>query len=496
MKYQKTKYLILVLVTLLTGNVFGQADERMQLYKTLKGEISRKDYRSYIQIPFDLPEGVKRLTVEFSYNTKEEHTTIDLGLMDTQQRFRGWSGGVRNKFTISEQDATPGYLPGPISSGGWILLLGIPNIRDGITANYETKIFIEKEAGITDFSDKPIRTEAGWYRGDLHIHSGNSDGKCISQSGNQVPCPVYRVIDAAVKKNLDFIALTDHNTIAQSQQLRELQPAFDKILFVPGQEISTFYGHANVFGLIDFIDFRMISPSYTHAKKWMDTVLRTGGIISINHPGIPSGESCMGCGWQIDSIPDNVITAVEVVNGGSLRSGAEESIQGWDLWHKMLKTGQRVTAIGGSDDHHAQEKDVEGAIGNPTTIIYMNELSVKGVLDGLRSGRVFVDIDGDKDHFLDFSAGNKKNEVHMGSTLNIMPFDNIDLSVDICGVPNGQIEFIIDGKVAPALIRKISQHKEKIVVQWKANDRNHFIYVKVRDNKGKLVLFCNPVYIV
>lgn len=48
-----------------------------------------------------------------------------------------------------------------------------------------------------------------------------------------------------------------------------LQPAFDKILLVPGREITTFYGHANVFGLTDFIDFRMTSPSYEAAGNWM-----------------------------------------------------------------------------------------------------------------------------------------------------------------------------------------------------------------------------------
>lgn len=499
MKLLKIIYLVLFLSLVSTYAVSAQTSKsggNEQAYKVLKGTIGRKDYHTYVQVPFTLPDGVKRLSVEFSYDKKEERTTIDLGLMDPQGKIRGWSGGARNKFTISKVDASPGYMAGPVDSGRWALLLGIPNIREGVIANYEAKIFIETQTGITEFYDRPIRTEAGWYRGDLHMHSGNSDGNIVSQSGKNVPSPVYRVVEFAAKEGLDFIALTDHNATTQAEELLELQPAFDKMLFVPGEEITTFYGHANVFGLTEPMDFRTTLPTYREAKKWMDAARRAGGIISINHPGIPSGENCMGCGWQIDSIPSGVITSLEVVNGGSLRFGAESPIQGWDLWHKMLKSGQHITAIGGSDDHHAGEKnDLPGSIGNPTTVIFMNELSVKGVLDGIRRGRVFVDVEGNKNRFLDFSASEGKDTAAMGSTLNISTSGRINLNVEVRGVSGGKIEFIIDGETIPELSRAIPSDKENISTRWKADAGNHFIYVKVRDNKGKLVLFSNPVYI-
>ena len=130
-------------------------------YKILKGRVSRKDYHSYIEKPFILPEGVKRLRVEFFYNGKEQRTAIDIGLLDPE-RFRGWSGGARNVFTISAEDATPGYLPGVLPAGNWKLLLGIPNIRKGVVSEYEARIYLETRSGITAFSDKPIRAEAGW----------------------------------------------------------------------------------------------------------------------------------------------------------------------------------------------------------------------------------------------------------------------------------------------------------------------------------------------
>jgi len=485
--------LLLIVTAILMDDAHAQETKKAFAdsipYKTLKGKVERKDYHSYIEKPFTLPDGVKRLKIVFSYTGKEQRTTIDIGLMDPV-RFRGWSGGARNVFTISTGDATPGYLPGALPGGEWKLLLGIPNIREGVVSEYEARIYIETKTGITEFSDKPIRTEAGWYRGDLHMHSGNSDGKCTSQSGNEVPCPVYRVVETAANKGLDFIALTDHNTTSQADALRELQQAFDKILLVPGREITTFYGHANIFGLTDFIDFRMTNPSYAAAKNWMSAVNNSGGIISINHPGIPSGENCMGCGWQIDNIPDKVITALELLNGGSMKWSVEGSIEGWDLWHKMLNSGQHVTAIGGSDDHHA------AAIGTPTTVIYMKELSVRGLIDGIRSGRVFIDIEGNKNRFLELSATGKENkDVYMGGTLKAKPSDTINLTAYVKAVSGGKIEFVVDGKLDSTLNREVLSDNEKIQVKWETDNTRHTIYIRVRDKDEKLVLVGNPIYI-
>lgn len=466
------------LLVLLISNTHAQTP-----YKILKGKVERKDFDTYIAEPFTLPNDVKRLRIEFSYNGKEQRTTIDIGLMDPI-RFRGWSGGARNTFTISAEDATPGYLPGPLPGGKWTLLLGIPNIRKGVVSEYEARIYIDTTTRVTAFSDTPICAQAGWYRGDLHMHSGNSDGKCASQSGKEVPCPVYRVVETAADKGLDFIAVTDHNTTSQAEALRELQPVFDKILLVPGREITTFYGHANIFGLTDYIDFRTTDSSYAAAKNWMSAVNRSGGIISINHPGVPSGEACMGCGWQIQGIPDKVITAIEVLNGGSMRYSIEGSIEGWDLWHKMLNSGQHVTAVGGSDDHRAK------TIGIPTTVIYMKELSVQGLIDGIRSGRVYIDIEGDKNRFLDLSADN----VYMGGVLETKPADTVNLTAFVRGVSGGKAEFMIDGKLDEKMSRDILSSDEKMEVKWETDGKRHSIYIRARDKDGKLVLVGNPIY--
>ena len=183
-------------------------------------------------------------------------------------------------------------------AGRWYLLIAVPIFGRTLVSHYTADIFFETEPVIQSFSNGPLRPRQAWYRGDLHMHTGHSDGTCPSQTGRSVPCPVFVTAEAAVRRGLDFIAVTDHNTISQYDALRELQPYYDKLLFIPGREITTFQGHANVFGITRFVDYRIGTPGAPDMNTIARDVHQLGGLISINHPSAPSGEICLGCGWH------------------------------------------------------------------------------------------------------------------------------------------------------------------------------------------------------
>jgi len=466
-------------------------------YQVLTGTLTRADYEQYRQVPFDLPAGVTRLTIRFTYGGKDQHAVIDLGLEDPQ-RFRGWSGGTRDRMTLSVEDATPGYLPGPLPAGRWRLLLGAPNIREGATAPFEARIHIERAPMVTSFADAPINPAPGWYRGDLHMHSGNSDGKCLSQKGEKVPCPAYRTVEAAAARALDFIALTDHNTTSHFNELRELQGAFDKLLLIPGREITTFFGHSNVFGPTDFLDFRTLAPSYAETAKWMDAVRQEGGVVSLNHPGAPSGEMCMGCGWRVADLPAGAVQAIEVVNGGTMAEtrSAESPLQGFAAWNALLVQGRHVTAIGGSDNHNADiPADRLGAIGTPTTVVYMRELSIQGFLDGIRSGRVFIDTLGSKDGFLDLIARGGGETAAMGGTLREPAGRIVHFVAQVKGASGGTVHLLVDGKPDPRLRQPVAGAASIPFGDWPTDGRRHTVRAEVRRSDGALLLVGNPIYI-
>jgi hypothetical protein len=461
----------------------------------LHGTITYANRQSYVEVPFEVPKGVTRVTVEFSYTERDKHTTIDLGMFDSQ-RFRGWSGGNKPTFTLSATDATPSYLLGPIVPGRWRLILGVPNIREGVRSQYEAKIHLSHAGDrpeVSTFSDAPLRPGPAWYRGDLHMHDAHSDGSCLSQSGKKVPCPLYKTVETAADRGLDFIAISDHNTISQYNDMRELQPYFDHLLLIPAREITTFEGHANVYGPTDFIDFRLTSPHVPDFNHLLDEVQRLHGILSINHPGIPSGESCMGCGWTVPNTDFSRITAIEVINGGT--AGGPHS--GIPLWQQQLNKGLRLTALGGSDNHDADLKaQTYSAIGHPTTVIYATNLSENAILDAIRAGHVFVDAEGSKDRAIDFTAKSDTTTAMMGDDIQAPAGQQIHLTLKMTALTGDHAEIIVDGQPTTLLdASAANQNTETKNFDYRSDGKRHWLRANIRSQSGALLIVGNPIYL-
>lgn len=476
----------------------------------LKGSISGTDNLGYRDVPFRVPDGVRRITITLTHTGAEQHTVIDLGLFDNE-RFRGWSGGDKTTITLSETDATPSYLIGPIRAGTWHLILGIPNIRKDSVADYEADIhFTKVGAPLPDsaFSDAPLATGVRWYRGDLHMHTAHSDGQCDSQSGKKVPCPLFKTLETASARGLDFVAVSDHNTISQFNDERELQPYFDKLLLIPGREITTYRGHANVFGTTDFIDFRLASPAMPGFGKLLNQVESAHGLISINHPKLPSGEVCMGCGWQVTDADFHRVQAIEIVNGGAtaLFGNADNPVSGLPFWEDLLNRGYRITAIGGSDNHNGPS--AKAPVGYPVTVVHASELSDRAILDGIRKGHVYIDVDGTNDHrfslhgqfdvaaFLnDKIVGEMGDNVASpkGTVLTLVvvsPQGSIDQSVRLISDSK-----VVDTKIIPSLKANRDGFIGGTQFEYVSDGARHWVRVEVRDKENHLLLIGNPIYL-
>lgn len=479
---------IFLVATLAISRGAAQATPDLVLHGTIHGQQNN----SYIEVPFKVPAGTDRLTVSFRYTGRDERTTLDIGIEDPH-RFRGWSGGNKSTFTISASDATPSYLAGELSPGTWKLWIGVPNIRKTSTSSYEADIYFAHAASVQEFTEVPLRSAAGWYRGDFHMHTAHSDGQCTSQSGNKVPCPVFLTVEAATQRGLDFIAVTDHNTTSHFEALRELQPYFDRLLLIPGREITTFEGHANLYGTTEFLDFRVGSKAVPDMNTLLHRARQSDGLLSINHPNAPTGEMCMGCGWGPRAVDMAFVGAVEAVNGGA----EEGPYSGIPFWEKQLQSGYRLTGIGGSDNHNAQiPPDKPSSIGSPTTVVYASDLSVKGILQGIRSGRVFVDLTASTDRLLDVTARAGLHTAEMGQMLAAPRGTTIELSAHVTGSRDSQLRLLVDG-VQPATISPlpITSSDQTVSTTWQSDGQQHWLRADVISSSGKLQLLGNPVYV-
>ncbi len=434
---------------------------------TLTGVMTGADHQTYREVPFRVPAGTTSVTVEFAYTGKDQKSVIDLGVRDPQ-RFRGWSGGNKPKFTLTETWATPSYLPGPLPAGEWKLILGVPNLRKDGRADYTATITLDRSPVFHGFAEAPLKTGPGWYRGDLHMHTQHSDGSCGSRMGKRIPCPLFRTLEAAAARGLDFVAVTEHNTTAHFQDLAELQPYYDDLLLIPGREITTFHGHANVFGVTAPLDFQLGGPRAPDMNRILDQVEAAKGLISINHPALPSGEACMGCGWTAKTDFAR-IPAIEAINGVV----SEGPWSGIAFWEARLNAGFRITAVGGSDNHDATLPTARG-VGTPTTVVWAENLSQDAILDGIRQGRAFVDVQGTRDRLLDVRA------------------DGTKLSVRVAKAAGGRLAFAGPAAAGLADAAPLGEDTSRT---FDLTGRKGWLRVDVRGPDGKLWLLGNPVWL-
>jgi hypothetical protein len=463
--------------------------------QTLEGTIHSSENQSYVKVPFSVPAGTERVTITFTYTGKEQHTALDLGLLDPEE-LRCWSGGNKSLLTVGLSDATPSCLPGAIPSGTWNVLIGVPNIRANVESHYTIHVDLSRSGAVAEEPEvlrQPLRAGPAWFRGDLHMHTAHSDGQCPSQSGKMVPCPIFFTADAAARRGLDFIAITDHNASSQYDAMRELQPYFDKLLLIPGREITTFQGHLNLLGSTDFIDFRLDGKNVPDMNALLRSAKDVGAITSINHPLSSTGEICLGCGWKPTAPVDmSLITGVEAINGGSEQHGPS----GLPFWNEQLNKGCRLTGIGGSDNHRPmQPLDQVGAIGSPTTVVYASDLSTQAILDGIRAGHVFIDLAGTRNRILEVNAHARDQTAHAGDMLNANAGDGLRLEARVIGAAGGRLRWVEDGQEISSTGAEIETSDQTVSRDWASDGRRHWFRAEVAGPDGNLWLIANPVYI-
>lgn len=364
--------------------------------RTVTARITRADQAAnpYFYIPFEVPDGTTRIDVTLGY-PKAEDCIIDLGAFDprdtgypTAEGFRGWSGGARDRFFIATDDATPGYIHGELPQGRWNVILGLYKVPE---AGTEATVTISLDASPRRLEPQPARTfpvrrQAGWYKGDLHCHTFHSDAKGSPE-----------LLHAAAKQaGLDFLAIADHNTITQRRYFHP-QSSPD-LVFVRAMEVTTAVGHANVYGVDDWIDFRMTQPSDAHVLEKL--VHEKGGLLSINHdkPTIP---------WDYE------------LPAADCQEVWQSTWMAWNWvslgrWQERLAAGLNLSAIGGSDYHQPDRLLPEGplVLARPTTVLWLEELSEDAVLQAMKAGHGYVAESPSGPH-LEISAG----DTPMGGTV-------------------------------------------------------------------------------
>ena len=315
----------------------------------------------YRYLPFEVPPGTEGISVRYGYE-HGPHAILDLGVADPE-RFRGWSGSERSTVVIGSRSATPGYLAGPLPAGEWQVMMGLYRVPpEGIAYTVEVELGAvepDRRPAPPVRPERPPRRDLPaapgrrWLAGDLHSHTDHSDGDLTPEG---LGC-------LAAERGLDFLAVTDHNSVAHHPHLPSAG-AHAGILLLPGQEVTSYEGHANALGALPWIDFR--EPS----DAWLAAVEAGGGLLSINHPVADP------CSWHR---PVTKRPPLAEVWHSSWDRRADTPLDWWAAWGGV--------PVGGSDFHRPGN---DGLPGEPTTWVEAEDLSLGAILAALGAGRVAI----------------------------------------------------------------------------------------------------------
>ena len=457
----------------------------------------------YAYVPFDVPPGATRISISYRYERNNGANTIDIGVFDARSSgsvpgprgFRGWSGGRRSEFFISRDKATPGYLPGFIPAGKWHIILGLYQIAPaGVDVALRIQIETRGKGLVTDITDSANELpgaataqntgshmssrrsastqDVRWWIGDLHTHTVHSDGDWT----------IAGLISSAHDSGLDFIVITDHNTASHHAEIDRLSKASRQPLVIRGEEITTYGGHTNAWGLPSgtWIDFRSRPGDTSRISAIAAQAHRAGALISINHPF----ALCGGCAWSYDQAARD-FDAIEVWNG-EWDATDEPALKMWD---KILQSGRRITAIGSSDSHRSNNP-----IGHPATHAGTRELSQTSLLRAIRQGRVYLTSEPQRPIVTFEAITNKRpSRFGIGEQLRVSGPTKISLLIKVGSAPSdATISVISNGQMVRSL--SVGKDNDPQVIEIDCQTDAYF-RLEVRDKANAMLALTNPIYI-
>ncbi|UYQ62737.1 CehA/McbA family metallohydrolase [Streptomyces peucetius] len=445
----------------------------------------------YVYLPVEVPRGVREIRVSYTYEKPAvpggtQGNALDIGVFDERgtalggDGFRGWSGGARSEFFIRADDATPGYLPGPVRPGTWHIALGPYTVAPQGLA-YEVTVTLTYGSAPEPATQvyPPERAKGrgrAWYRGDCHIHSWYSDGR-------RTPAEIAALARAA---GLDFINSAEHNTHASHAHWAD--EVGDDLLVLLGEEVTTRNGHVVALGTDPgtFVDWRYRARD-NRFGHYARVIRRAGGLVVPAHPH----ATCIGCNWKFGF---GEADAVEVWNG-PYTPDDEVSLADWDSALALaVRTGRRwVPAMGSSDAHRDPDP-----IGTPQTVVLADDLTREAVLDGIRAGRSYVAES--KDVSLVFSAtGGRGRHAGIGERLRVDDADPVTVRLEITGAPGCTVRFVTDQGVLHTAALPASGTG---TVEWRTTAQYAgYVRAEVRHAPvvpplpGPLAAFTNPVFL-
>ena len=440
----------------------------------IDGTLDYRQNKRHLPHAFSVPDGATKLTIHFDYEPQmsdgqAQDNALSLTLFDPQGSRGARHNNHDHDLTITAYTATPGYTPGALQPGIWTVWIDTHRVLPPNTIHYFFEI---------DISSEPVEIAAawqtgttaprgaGWYRGDLHGHTFHSDGRW----------DVPDLVQYAHDYQLDFVTLSDHNTVSGLAQLDSFRS--DDLLTIGGMELTTYSGHALALGVRQWIEWR-IGVGAATMPELVDQARQMGATFIIAHPMSVGDPYCTGCDWAYEDMTPGNSRLVEVWNsdwGGDRQN--ELSLQ---LWYRWLNQGYRMVGTRGSDIHRPLEYSNAGF-----DIVYAAELSEAAILEAIRAGHLYLS----SRPRLEVIA--QSSDDASGMMGDLVPGQTVEVHLSWSEVSAGDhLRLIVDGKRVEEF-----EAGEQGDHRWiLAAGETHWCLVEIRAADGELHAVTNPIFL-
>jgi len=476
------RFVAIIALILISAPLFAQPPQSVVIEGRREPQDCAYNMGSFYYLPFDVPPGVTKLTIERDMSIEPPgglglctYLFDARGIGFPYSGFRGCQEWQTDPIVITADKATTTrqFYHGPIQPGRWHIAQHFRwKSKDLERIRYKYTITFSFDGPRLDSMpevpyDPIIRNEPGWYTVDLHTHTIHSDGQGT----------LDEVAAFHASAGYDAMVNTDHNVMTAQFDFPEVAARYPNMLFLAGEEISTLSGHANVIGAKPggWYDPRMI-PGDGRLPKLIEKVHREGALFSVNHP---FAKAPMG--WAFPPEEWTNADSMEIFQGGWF--GADDR-QAADLWDSLLKSGKRITGVGGTDTH-AKTANLK-----VLTWVWAENLSREAIVDGIRKGHVFISYQ--KSGPLPYISVPGTSALP-GDTVRIGNQESVPVQVRVVGGKDMTLRLVWqDGETKIPIDRTFARIEYSVPV--KASLSRSYVRLEVQRADGVVFALTNPIY--
>jgi len=197
-----------------------------------------------------------------------------------------------------------------------------------------------------------------WLKGNLHTHTGNSDGPRTPQG----------IVDEYAARGHDFLMISDHDCFTDPSGLDARG-----MTLIPGNEVT-----ANGPHVLHVAGESAIEPD-PDRQKVLDLIAAQGGLSILCHPN-----------WErhFNHCPQEQLEAWRGYAGIEIYNGVVAWLEGSPLatnrWDRLLSLGRKVWGFANDDTHLTTDISVAW------NVVQSDRRDVADILEALREGRFYA----------------------------------------------------------------------------------------------------------